>query len=49
MPARSCSNLDLAFELAGNAVKLSDHRLDLGDLSPFLVDLKLFQTDKCFA
>jgi hypothetical protein len=42
-------DLDLALELSRNAIELGDHRLDLGDLAPFLVDLKLFQTDKGFA
>jgi hypothetical protein len=42
-------DLDLALELSGNAIKLGDHRLDLGDFAPFLVDLKLFQTNKRLA
>jgi hypothetical protein len=29
--------------------RIGDHRLDLGDLAPLLVDLKLIQTDKGFA
>jgi hypothetical protein len=42
-------DLDFAFEFSRDAVKLSDHRLDLGDLPPFLVDLKLLQPDQSFA
>jgi hypothetical protein len=42
-------DLDLAFELSGNTIELGDHRLNLGDLAPLLVDLELFQTDKGFA
>jgi hypothetical protein len=42
-------DLDLAFELSGNTIELGDHRLDLGDLAPLLVNLKLLQTDKGFA
>ena len=41
--------LDLAVELPGNALELGDHRLDLGDLAPLLVDLKLLQADEGFA
>ena len=36
-------DLDFALELTRDAIKLGDHRLDLGDLPPFLVDLKLLQ------
>ena len=42
-------DLDFAFEFSRDAVKLGDHRLDLGDLSPFLVDLKFLQPDESFA
>ena len=42
-------DLDLALEIAGNTVELGDHRLDLSDLAPLLVDLKFFKTDKGFA
>ena len=41
--------LDLAVEIAGNAVEFGDHRLDLGDLAPFLVDLEFLQADQRFA
>jgi hypothetical protein len=33
--------LDLAVEIGGDAFELGDHRLDLGDLAPLLVNLKL--------
>jgi hypothetical protein len=42
-------DLDLALEIAGDAVELGDHRLDLGDLAPFLIDLEFLETDKGFA
>jgi hypothetical protein len=41
-------DLDLALKIAGNAVELGDHRLDLGDLPPLLVDLKFLETDEGF-
>ena len=41
--------LDLAVELAGDAVEFGDHGLDLGDLAPLLVDLKFLQADEGFA
>jgi len=41
--------LDLAIGIGGHAIELGDHRLDLRDLAPFLVDLKFFQTDECLA
>ena len=41
-------DLDLAVELAGDAVELGDHRLDLRDLAPLFVDLKLLQADEGF-
>ena len=37
---------DLTFQIARHAVELSDHHLDLRDLAPFLIDLKLFQADE---
>ncbi len=41
--------LDLAIEIGRDAVEFGDHRLDLGDLAPLLVDLKLLQADEGFA
>jgi hypothetical protein len=41
-------DLDLALELSGDPIKLGDHRLDLGDLPPLLVDLKFLETDEGF-
>jgi hypothetical protein len=42
-------DLDFALELGRDTIELGDHRLDLGDLSPLLVDLKLLQTNESFA
>jgi hypothetical protein len=41
--------LDLALKLAGLPLELGDHALDLRDLAPLLVDLKLFQADERLA
>ena len=49
MPARSCSVLISRSSSAGDAIELGDHRLDLGDLAPLLVDLKFLQADEGFA
>ena len=38
--------LDLALEIAGHALELGDHDLDLRHLAAPLVDLKLFQPNK---
>jgi hypothetical protein len=38
--------LDLAIEIAGHAVEFGDHRLDLSDLAPSLVDLKFLQANE---
>src|SRR5665811_1813361 len=40
--------LDLAVEFGRDTVEFGDHRLDLGNLAPLLVDLKFFQADKDF-
>ena len=41
--------LDLAVEVAGDALELGDHGLDLRDLAPLLVDLEFLQADEGFA
>jgi hypothetical protein len=41
--------LDVANELAADALELGDHRLDLGHPSAPLVDLKLPQANECLA
>src|SRR5215475_13081536 len=41
-------DLDLAVEVDGHALELGHHRLDLRDLAPLLVDLKLPQADERF-
>ena len=34
---------DFALELAGNTIEFGDHRFDLRDLAPLLVELKLLK------
>ena len=41
--------LDFAVQLGRDAIELGDHRLDLGNLAPLLVDLKFLQADEGFA
>ena len=41
--------LDLALEIDGDALELGDHALDLRDLAPLLVDLKLLQANERLA
>src|SRR5262245_4538861 len=41
--------LDLAFEIAADALELADHGLDLGDPTPPLVNLKFFQANECLS
>ena len=41
--------LDLAFEVAGDALELGDHAFDLRDLAALLVDLEFLQADERFA
>jgi len=41
--------LDVAIEIAADALELTDHGLDLGDLATLLVDLKLLQANECLA
>jgi hypothetical protein len=41
--------LDLALEVAGNAIELGDHAFDLRDPAALFVDLKFLQADERFA
>jgi hypothetical protein len=38
--------LDLALEVAGNALEFRDHDLDLSDLAALLINLKPFQANE---
>jgi hypothetical protein len=38
--------LDLALEIAGDALELGNHALDLRNLAPPLIDLKLFSFER---
>src|SRR3954462_8357062 len=40
-------SLDVAIEIAADALELCNHGLDLGDLAAPLVDLKLLQANEC--
>src|SRR5262249_22388356 len=42
-PGSVLLGLDLALQIAGDALELGDHTLDLRHLAPLLVDLKLLQ------
>jgi hypothetical protein len=45
-PGSILLGLDLTLEVAGNALELADHDLDLSDLAALLIDLKPFQADE---
>ena len=42
-------DLDVALEIAADALKLADHAFDLCDPAPPLLDLKLLQANECLA
>jgi hypothetical protein len=48
-PGAILLGLDLALEIAADALELGDHALDLRDLAPLLVDLKLLQANERLA
>jgi len=41
--------LDLAIEIAADALEFGDHALDLRNLASLLVDLKFLQANECLA
>jgi hypothetical protein len=42
-------DLDVALEIAADALEFADHALDLGDAATPLVDLKFLQANECLA
>jgi hypothetical protein len=48
-PGSVLLGLDLLLKLVGDALELGDHAFDLRNLSPLLVDLKLFQANERIA
>ena len=48
-PGTVLLGLDLALEIAADALELGDHALDLRDLPALLVDLKLLQANERLA
>jgi hypothetical protein len=42
-------DLDVALEIAADALELADHFLDLADLATPFVDLKVLQANECLA
>ena len=48
-PGSVLLGLDLALEIAGDALELGDHAFDLRDLAPLLIDLKFLQANKRLA
>jgi hypothetical protein len=39
---------DLAVEISGHSLEIGDHRFDLGDLTPLLIDMEALQSDQGF-
>src|SRR6516164_6832441 len=48
-PGAILLDLDVALEIAADALELADHAFDLGDPAAPLLDLKLLQANECFA